>query len=241
MQSLEKSPDFSRQVQSMFGAVAPKYDFLNGLLSAGRDRYWRKKAVNLLAPKSGGRYLDVATGTADIAIEMARRNPAELTVMGIDFSGPMLEMGKRKVRTNHLESSIFLQMGSGEHLPFADNSFHGVTCAFGIRNFSDAQAGLNEMFRVLKDKGKVIILEFSQPTNPVFGSMYSLYFNFLLPQVGRKISRHNSAYDYLPESVSKFPTRTDFQHLMESAGFTSVTFRDLTFGIVTLYLGCKNA
>jgi demethylmenaquinone methyltransferase / 2-methoxy-6-polyprenyl-1,4-benzoquinol methylase len=240
MQILEKTPDFSRQIQSMFGAVAPKYDLLNRLLSAGRDRYWRKIAVDLLAPCRGERFLDLATGTGDIAVEIASRHPANIKVMGIDFSGPMLKLGLQKIKSKNMKTSIPLQKGCGESLPFADTSFHGVITAFGIRNFSDPQRSLTEMHRVTKNGGRVVILEFSHPGNAILGALYKFYFHFLLPLVGKTISRHNSAYDYLPQSVSQFPMRADFTLLMKEAGFEDITYRDLTFGIVTLYQGKKN-
>jgi demethylmenaquinone methyltransferase/2-methoxy-6-polyprenyl-1,4-benzoquinol methylase len=239
MQTLEKSPDFSRQIQSMFGAVAPKYDFLNWLLSAGRDQYWRKVAVNLLAPNHGERFLDLATGTGDIALEIASRHPSKVKVMGIDFSGPMLKLGQQKIKSKNLEASISLQKGCGESLPFADDSFHGVITAFGIRNFSNPQRSLMEMHRVTKNNGKLVILEFSHPSNAILGAMYQFYFHFLLPLVGKIISRHNSAYHYLPQSVAQFPMRAEFALLMKKAGFKDVAHRDLTFGIVTLYQGKK--
>jgi len=241
MQTLEKTPGFSRQIQSMFGAVAPKYDFLNRLLSAGRDRYWRKIAVDLLSPNSGERFLDLATGTGDIALEIASRHPAKIKVMGIDFSGPMLKLGKQKIESKNLGKSIPLQKGSAESLPFADASFHGVITAFGIRNFSNPQRSLMEIHRVTKTNGKIVILEFSHPGNAVFGAIYQFYFHFLLPRIGNIISRHNNAYHYLPQSVSQFPMRDDLARLMEKAGFKEVTHRDLSFGIVTLYQGKKYA
>jgi len=240
MESLERVPDFSRKIQNMFGAVAPKYDFLNRLLSAGRDQHWRKAAVDLLSPQTGERFLDVATGTADIALEIASRHPSELKVMGIDFSGPMLELGQKKVADKQLERTITLQKGCGQSLPFADGCFHGAISAFGLRNFSDPQRALNEMYRVLQDKGKVVILEFSHPPNPLLGWCYLFYFQFLLPQVGKFFSRHKSAYNYLPQSVAKFPMRDDLALLLEQSGFRSVKHQDLTFGIVTLYHGIKN-
>lgn len=240
MQTLKKTPDFSRQIQSMFGAVAPKYDLLNRLLSAGRDQYWRKVAVDLLAPSHGERFLDLATGTGDIALEIAARHPAKAKVMGLDFSGPMLELGQRKIKLKNLEASISFQKGCGEFLPFADNSFHGVITAFGIRNFSNPQRSLREMYRVTKRNGKIVILEFSHPGNALLGAMYKSYFHFLLPQVGKFFSRHNNAYHYLPQSVSQFPMRADFALLMEKAGFKGIKYRDLTFGIVTLYQGTKD-
>jgi demethylmenaquinone methyltransferase / 2-methoxy-6-polyprenyl-1,4-benzoquinol methylase len=239
MQILEKTPDFSRQIQSMFGAVAPKYDFLNRLLSAGRDQYWRKVAVNLLAPNHGERFLDLATGTGDIALEIASRHPSKVKVMGMDFSGPMLKLGQQKIKSKNLEASISLQKGCGESLPFADDSFHGVITAFGIRNFSNPQNSLMEMHRVTKNNGKIVILEFSHPSNAILGAMYQFYFHFLLPLVGKTISQHNSAYHYLPQSVAQFPMRADFALLMKKAGFKDVTHHDLTFGIVTLYQGKK--
>jgi len=240
MQTLDRVPEFSRQIQSMFGAVAPKYDFLNRLLSAGRDQYWRKAAVDLLAPEKGERFLDVATGTADIALEIASRHPSQIKVMGVDFSGPMLKLGWEKVIEKNLEKAITLQKGCGQSLPFARESFHGVITSFGLRNFSDPGLALTEMHRVLKHKGKVVILEFSHPTNRILGWCYQLYFHLLLPQVGKLFSRHESAYDYLPQSVSKFPMRKELALLMERSGFQCVTHRDLTFGIVTLYHGIKN-
>ena len=240
MQTLERTSGFPRQIQNMFGAVAPKYDFLNRLLSAGRDQHWRKAAVDLLSPQIGERFLDVATGTADIALEIASRHPSELKVMGIDFSGPMLEIGQKKVADKQLERTINLQKACGEFLPFADGSFHGVISAFGLRNFFDSPRALNEMHRVLQDDGKVVILEFSHPPNPLLGWGYLFYFHFLLPQVGKFFSRHKSAYNYLPQSVAKFPMRDDLALLMEQSGFRSVTHQDLTFGIVSLYHGIKN-
>jgi demethylmenaquinone methyltransferase / 2-methoxy-6-polyprenyl-1,4-benzoquinol methylase len=240
MQILERAPDFPRQIQKMFGAVAPKYDFLNRLLSAGRDQHWRQAAVNLLAPQKGERFLDIATGTADIALEIASRHPSELKVMGIDFSGPMLKLGQQKINQKNRQQTITLQKGCGESLPFADASFHGGITAFGLRNFSDPKRALYEMHRVLKPKGRAVILEFSHPSNPVLGWGYQFYFHFLLPQVGKFFSPHKSAYNYLPESVAKFPMRKDLALLMKNSGFERVTFKDLTFGIVTLYHGIKN-
>ena len=240
METIERASGFPRQIQNMFGAVAPKYDFLNWLLSAGRDQYWRKAAVDLLSPQKGERFLDVATGTADIALEIALRHPSELKVMGIDFSGPMLKLGQKKIAEKQLQQTINLQKGCGESLPFADESFHGVLSAFGLRNFFDPQRALDEMLRVLQHEGQVVILEFSHPPNPFLGWSYRFYFHFLLPQVGKFFSRHESAYNYLPQSVANFPMRHDLALLMEQSGFQSVTHQDLTFGIVTLYHGIKN-
>lgn len=232
---------FSRQIQNMFGSIAPKYDFLNRLLSCGRDRYWRKEAVDSLAPKAGDRCLDVATGTADVALEIASRDPMNIKVVGVDFSYKMLELGRRKIRARNLERAIDLQTGIAERLAFANGSFNGVITAFGIRNFSDMEKGLAEMRRALKPKGKVVILEFSFPSNPFLGLIYRLYFDFLLPLVGRKLSGHRSAYSYLPRSVGEFPSPPAFVGVMEKAGFENVAYKNLTFGIATIYTGFKYA
>lgn len=240
MQTLERAPEFPRQIQKMFGAVAPKYDFLNQLLSAGRDQHWRKSAVDLLSPQQGQRFLDVATGTADIALEIASRLPSGLKVMGLDFSGPMLRLGQKKVAEKNMEQTITLQKGCGQSLPFANESFHGVISAFGLRNFSDPHLALNEMHRVLRPKGNMVILEFSHPSNPILGWIYLFYFQFLLPQVGKIFSHHKSAYNYLPQSVASFPMRDDLARLIGQSGFKCVTHQDLTFGIVTLYHGVKD-
>ncbi len=240
MLTLERSPEFPRQIQKMFGAVASKYDFLNRMLSAGRDQYWRKAAVDLLSPKKGERFLDVATGTADIALEIAARHPSSLKVMGVDFSGPMLKLGQKKIAEQQREQTITLQKGCAESLPFAGESFHGAISAFGLRNFSDTQRALKEMHRVLKPDGNLVILEFSHPPNPVLGWIYLFYFHFLLPQVGKLFSRHDTAYSYLPQSVAKFPMRDELTLLLNQSGFQCATYQDLTFGIVTLYHGIKN-
>ncbi|MBI4382408.1 MAG: bifunctional demethylmenaquinone methyltransferase/2-methoxy-6-polyprenyl-1,4-benzoquinol methylase UbiE [Nitrospinae bacterium] len=233
--------DFSRQIQNMFGAIAPKYDFLNRALSCGRDRYWRRKAVDALAPRPGDRCLDIATGTADVALEIASRDPGNIRVVGVDFSSQMLELGSRKVRARNMERSIALQQGMAESLAFANGSFHGIVTAFGIRNFSDREKGLKEMWRVLKSKGRVVILEFSLPANPVLGLLYRLYFERLLPWIGRRVSGHRSAYSYLPRSVGEFPGPREFVLMMKKTGFQDVAYRNLTFGIATVYTGFKYA
>ncbi|MFQ5450493.1 MAG: bifunctional demethylmenaquinone methyltransferase/2-methoxy-6-polyprenyl-1,4-benzoquinol methylase UbiE [Nitrospinaceae bacterium] len=239
MQTLEDAGVFSRRIQAMFNAVAPRYDFLNRFLSAGRDGYWRKKAVNLLSPRDNGFFLDVATGTADMALEIASRH-AGLRVAGIDFSASMLELGHRKIRSRGLEKKITLQAACGENLPFAEGSFDGVVTAFGIRNFSDPARGLREMFRILKTKGRIVILEFSHPRNVLLAGLYRLYFHHILPRLGRLVSGHDNAYHYLPQSVSRFPARAEFARTMSEAGFQEVTFEDLTCGIVTIYSGIKH-
>ncbi|MFQ5672193.1 MAG: bifunctional demethylmenaquinone methyltransferase/2-methoxy-6-polyprenyl-1,4-benzoquinol methylase UbiE [Nitrospinales bacterium] len=240
-QTLEQSATFPKQIQAMFGAIAPQYDFLNGLLSFGRDRYWRKAAVDLLAPRPGERILDVATGTADVALEIACRDLDDIRVIGVDFSFKMLQLARRKIRGKRLDRFISLQAGDGENLPFPDNRFHGVTSAFGIRNFNDIEKGLSEKWRVLKPGGKVVIAEFSLPKSFIFRFVYLFYFGLALPLIGRLISGHSVAYSYLPESVAEFPRQAEFARIMEKCGFKDVAYRDLTCGITTIYTGCKDA
>lgn len=228
------------QIQRMFSAIAPRYDFLNRLLSCGRDQYWRKVAVDCLEPKAGDYFLDLATGTADIALEIAARNPLNIRVAGVDLSYPMLQMGKKKIRAQSLEKAINLQTGVAEHLAFADRTFNGVISAFGVRNFSNIERGLQEVLRVLKSRGKIVILEFSLPKNPLFKTCYRIYFDYLLPLIGRAVSGHHFAYRYLPESVSAFPSPPEFIKVMENNGFENVTHKNLTFGIATIYIGYKH-
>lgn len=239
MRSVEDSAVFSRQIQNMFSAIAPRYDFLNRLLSVGRDRYWRKSAIDLLAPRPGEHILDVATGTGDMALEIASRGLQDVRVAGIDFSRRMLELGRNKIRRQGRERMVSLQLGSGENLPFADGSFDGAVCAFGIRNYADVKLGLREMFRVLKPGGRAVILEFSMPSNPVLRRMYNWYFDLVLPRVGNLVSGHEDAYSYLPESVAGFPDQSEFVCWMEEAGFQKASYRNLSFGIVALHCGYR--
>ncbi|MFQ5717807.1 MAG: bifunctional demethylmenaquinone methyltransferase/2-methoxy-6-polyprenyl-1,4-benzoquinol methylase UbiE [Nitrospinales bacterium] len=241
IRTLEQPSSFSKEIQAMFTAIAPRYDFLNGALSFGRDRYWREFAVDALAPQAGERFLDVATGTADVALEIASRHPTSIKVSGVDFSRRMLQLGQRKVCGKNLDSAIGLQSGNAENLPFADNSFHGAICAFGVRNFADVRQGLSEMWRTLKPGGKAVILEFSMPRNFAFKWVYRFYFGFVLPFIGRIISGHQIAYSYLPRSVSDFPGPSEFREMMEESGFKNVTSKDLTFGIATVYAGLKKS
>ena len=241
MTAVDEKLDFSQQVQTLFGSIAPRYDFLNCLLSCGRDRYWRKQAVSLLDPAERGRYLDIATGTADIALEIAGRSLEHIRINGLDFCYPMVKLGRQKVLDKELDKVITFQLGCGENLPFPENSFNGVISAFGIRNFADVTMGLDEIHRVLKPGGKTVILEFSLPSKGMIKFIYELYFSKILPWIGRCISGHRFAYNYLPDSVSRFPSRSDFARILENAGFQDVSFKSLTFGIVTLYSGYKHA
>lgn len=225
-------------IRDMFNAVAPRYDFLNGLLSAGCDKYWRKIAVDELEPLTDRVFLDVATGTADIALELALRENTR--VVGIDFSTTMLELGKKKVTARNRQTSIQLLPGTAEHLPLKGNSFDGAISAFGARNFSDINQGIHEIHRVLKPRGKIVILEFSFPQNGLLQWLYRLYFGKVLPVMGRLISGHKNAYSYLPDSVEGFPKGQAFASILKANGFESVGFKELTFGITTIYTGFKH-
>ena len=235
---IEDTTTFTLQNREMFTAIAPRYDFLNWLLSMGQDKYWRKQAVDLLDPIRRDHILDVATGTCDIVIEIAKRNLA-VRIFGIDFSQRMLELGKAKVFRSNYDKSISFQIGSGEHLPFANESFDGVVCAFGIRNFANVKRGLREFYRVLKPGGRIVILEFSVPQNQFLNAVYECYFNFILPKIGNLVSGHSNAYTYLPESVAHFPNQKTFVEWIEKTGFKKVSFEELTFGIVSIHRGFK--
>lgn len=240
IERMETPATLNRQVQKMFSDIAPRYDLLNRWLSCGQDQYWRKRAVTRLSPQAGERFLDIATGTADVALEIIRNVPeGAAQVVGMDFSEKMLELAQQKIDSQDRAHSIQLESGSAESLPFEDNSFDGTTTAFGVRNFSDVGQSLREMHRVLKPGGRCVILEFSLPKNSLLNAFYRFYFEFLLPKVGRLISKHPSAYTYLPKTVASFPVRREFSSLMQQAGFMNVTYKELTFGIVILYTGLK--
>jgi len=236
--TVEDTTAFTLQTREMFTSIAPRYDFLNRLLSVGQDKYWRQRAIDLLDPMGNERILDVATGTGDVVIEVAKRN-LSVQIFGIDFSQRMLDLGRIKIARNGYNQAVSLQIGSGECLPFADESFDGVICAFGIRNFGDAQLGLREFFRVLKPGGRVIVLEFSIPQNQFLKTAYEWYFNLILPKIGNIISGHSNAYSYLPESVANFPSQKKFINWIEKIGFKKVSFSELTFGIVSIHRGYK--
>ena len=235
---IEDTTTFTLQTREMFTSIAPRYDFLNRLLSVGQDKYWRKRAVDLLDPTGRNHILDVATGTCDIVIEIASRN-LSVQIFGIDFSQRMLDLGRTKVTQNNYGKSISFQIGSGECLPFANESFDGVICAFGIRNFANVQMGLREFYRVLKPGGRIVILEFSVPQNRFLNTVYEWYFNLILPRIGNLISGHSNAYTYLPESVANFPNQKKFAEWIEKTGFKKVSFAELTFGIVSIHRGFK--
>ena len=224
-------------VTGMFNNIARYYDFLNHFLSLNRDVIWRRKAIDELVSDNPKVILDVATGTADLAIEASRLNPDK--IIGIDISDNMLQLAKDKIQKRQLSPLIEIQKGDSESLPFPDESFDAVIVAFGVRNFEDLNKGLAEMFRVLKKNGRVVILEFSRPRSFPFKQIFSIYFNNILPFAGKIISRDNHAYRYLPDSVRAFPDGKDFLNLLSHIGFTSLIQKPLSLGICSIYTGIK--
>lgn len=221
-------------VRNLFDTIAPRYDLLNHVLSSGVDVLWRKKAIRMLRQVQPAHILDVATGTADLAIEAARLQPE--SILGVDIAPTMLRIGREKIERKGLRGRITLREGSAENLPAEDQSMDAVTVAFGVRNFSNLQKGLTEMRRVLKPGGVALILEFSRPRHTPFKQLYQIYFQHILPVVGGWISRNKEAYRYLPSTVAQFPDGEAFCSIVRSAGFANVRMVPLTFGIATIYL-----
>jgi demethylmenaquinone methyltransferase/2-methoxy-6-polyprenyl-1,4-benzoquinol methylase len=226
------------QVAAMFNAISPKYDALNRILSAGIDQSWRRKTLREIRATGALKLLDVATGTADLALALAKGIPGS-KVVGVDISSGMLEVGRSKVRAKDLEGRVRLDLGDGEQLPYEESSFGAVTVAFGVRNFENLEQGLRDMRRVLEPGGTLAVLEFSQPTAWPLRSLYLFYFKNILPRIGRMVSKDASAYTYLPNSVQAFPYGEAFAAKLREAGFKSVRVRPLTFGIASLYLAIK--
>jgi demethylmenaquinone methyltransferase/2-methoxy-6-polyprenyl-1,4-benzoquinol methylase len=221
----------------MFNNIAFRYDFLNHFLSAGIDKIWRKKAINILKKHNPKQILDIATGTGDFAIAALDLQPEK--VIGIDISEGMLKVGIEKLKKRKLDAIIELQLGDSENLEFAENTFDALTAGFGVRYFQDLDAGLREMHRVLKPKGIAVILEFSQPERFPIKQLYRFYFYRILPFFGKIVSKDSSAYTYLPESVGVFPYGKKFLQRMENAGFYNLKMKTLAFGIASIYTGEK--
>lgn len=232
MTDLSKSP---AKIAGMFDAIAGNYDLLNHLLSAGIDRRWRKKAIASLALTGSERVLDLCTGTADVAIAAADARPGAARVLGIDFAGAMLAVGRQKLLTRRLDRQITLAQGDATRIPVADRSVQAVTVAFGIRNVENTAAACAEIYRVLAPGGRIAILEFGIPTLPVIRGAYLWYFNHILPRIGRIVSRHNAAYGYLPASVSAFASPAEFVKILRQSGFVGIEAAPQTLGIVYLY------
>ena len=230
-ETLEKNEE---KIGQMFNGIAGSYDFLNHFFSFGIDKYWRNVTVNSLKKSPHSVVLDLATGTADMAINIANKLDSE-KIIGVDISEEMLAIGKKKVFKLNLSHRIELKIGSALALPFENDTFDAVTIGFGIRNFSDVDAGLKEINRVLRKGGSLNILEFSKPENIIIRNIYNLYFSKILPFIGNSISRHKYAYSYLNKSVFEFPSGNEFNMILNKNGFLNVKNRPLTFGIATLY------
>ena len=225
------------QVELMFDAIAPKYDLLNRILSLGIDISWRKKVIKIIKKADSKFILDIATGTGDLAIALAKTDTTK--IIGLDLSEQMLSFGREKIKNNHLDSKIEMIKGDSEHLEFPDNHFDAVTAAFGVRNFGNLNKGLAEMYRVTKKDGNIVILEFSKPSNKFFKTIYYFYFCYVLPFIGKLISKDSRAYTYLPESVEAFPSGNEFVKILEEIGFKTIKWIPLTFGISSIYWAKK--
>ncbi|MDE5955913.1 MAG: bifunctional demethylmenaquinone methyltransferase/2-methoxy-6-polyprenyl-1,4-benzoquinol methylase UbiE [Bacteroidales bacterium] len=229
-------------IRKLFDKIAPDYDRLNHLLSLDIDKAWRKKAVKEIADmQKPAEILDVACGTGDFTIEIARKTAAGSNITGIDISEGMMEIGRAKIAESGVgkNRNVTMVQGDCEALPYTDNTFDRVSAGFGVRNFEHLSLGLSEMYRVLKNEGKVIILELSVPSNPMVRALYKVYFLKVLPAIGGWISGERGAYEYLPASVLRFPAPDKFIKMMEEAGFTKVVHRSMTFGICRMYTGTK--
>lgn len=222
------------EVAEMFDNISSRYDFLNRFLSLGIDVYWRKRTVKEVLAESPGHVLDMATGTADLAVMLAGKGIRKIT--GADLSAGMLRVGDKKIKEKHLEGRIDLIQADSENLPFENGQFDAATVAFGVRNFENPVRGLSELNRVLKPGAKLFVLEFSRPESFPFKQLYGFYFRFILPVWGKLISGDRSAYTYLPESVNAFPYGEEFLKLTREAGFKKGQIIPLTFGIASLYI-----
>ena len=222
------------QVRNMFNNIAPTYDRLNHILSVNIDRLWRRRVVRLVQKMKPQQILDVATGTGDLAIAMARKIEG-CRILGVDLSEQMLAVAREKVAACGLSETIALAVGDAEHLEVADGSVDVAIVAFGVRNFENLEQGLREMHRTIKEGGHIVILEFSTPRARLFGALYHWYSHKVLPFIGRLISRDGAAYDYLPSSVDEFPAPEKFMEMLAGVGFKNCKARSQSFGIAQIY------
>jgi demethylmenaquinone methyltransferase/2-methoxy-6-polyprenyl-1,4-benzoquinol methylase len=225
------------QVATMFNNIAPKYDFLNQLLSLGIHKGWRRKSIALLKAQQPKTILDIATGTGDFAIEAMKLNPDK--VIGVDISEGMLKLGVEKINKLGLQNKIELKLGDSENLAFSDNSFDAITVGFGVRNFENLEKGIKDIYRVLNPNGMLVILEFSKPQSFPVKQVYHFYFKYVTPFIGKLFSKDNSAYAYLPESVNAFPSTEKFLNLLSDTGFKEAKAIPVTFGIASIYVAKK--
>tara|TARA_X000001036_G_scaffold433650_1_gene471649 strand:- start:1767 stop:2489 length:723 start_codon:yes stop_codon:yes gene_type:complete len=233
----DKNTSKKEQIATMFNSISGKYDFLNHFLSLGIDIFWRKRAIRLLKRYQPKLILDIATGTGDFAIEALSLKPEK--IIGVDISEGMLSVGREKLIKKNIIDKIELIRGDSEVLPFEDNFFDAVIVSFGVRNFENLEKGLSDMLRVLKPGGKVVILEFSKPKLVPFKQIYQFYFQWILPKIGKLISKDHAAYTYLPNSVRAFPDGDNFLNVLNKIGFQKNQCTPLTLGISSIYFGSK--
>ena len=226
------------QVEQMFDSIAPAYDLMNRAMTLGLDKLWRAKAVRMIRRHNPADILDIATGTGDLAIRMARSLPGA-RITGVDLSAEMLEIGRRKVARAGLEGRVDLRSGDCLELPFADSTFDCITVAYGVRNFADLLRGYREMHRVLRPGGLLCVIELSTPVSPLTRPFYNLYTRRVIPLVGRLVSGDSRAYTYLPQSIAAAPQRRQMCSLMAEAGFADAAFRPLTLGVCTIYTATR--
>jgi demethylmenaquinone methyltransferase/2-methoxy-6-polyprenyl-1,4-benzoquinol methylase len=225
------------QVAQMFDNISHRYDFLNDLLSFGIQKGWRKKCVKMLAEKKPQTILDVATGTGDFALECVKLQPKKIT--GIDISEGMMKIGREKIAKKDLTSLITLENGSAENAAYPDNTFDAITIGYGVRNFADLEKGLTNLLRVLKPGGQIVILEFSYPTNPIVRALYTFYFSYVTPLIGRIFSKDKRAYSYLTESVKAFPNNQNFVNILKRLNYRNASHTNLCFGVTAIYFAEK--
>jgi demethylmenaquinone methyltransferase/2-methoxy-6-polyprenyl-1,4-benzoquinol methylase len=223
----------------MFDQIAHSYDFLNHFFSLGIDIIWRKRAIKELKKYAPKKVLDVATGTADFAIQSVKSNLQADEIIGVDISEGMLEVGRKKIKEKGIDHIIQLRRGDSEQLPFEEKSFDAYTVAFGVRNFENLELGMSDMLRVLKTGGVGVVLEFSKPTVFPIKQLFRFYFRFIMPTVGKWISKDSRAYTYLPESVDAFPSGNAFLEVMKKVGYSNTRMIRLAGGIATIYIGEK--
>jgi demethylmenaquinone methyltransferase/2-methoxy-6-polyprenyl-1,4-benzoquinol methylase len=225
------------EVAEMFDNISKRYDFLNHFLSLGIDKIWRRKAVNELKEIMPKRILDLATGTGDFAIASLRLKPDE--IVGMDISEGMLEVGRQKMQQRKFDNIISMKYGDSENLPFEDNYFDALTVGFGVRNYENLNKGLSEMLRVVRPGGKIVILEFSKPKRFPVKQYYAFHSKYIIPFFGKRISKDEKAYAYLPESVAAFPEGEAFENILKALGYQSVKSQLVSGGIATIYSGIK--
>jgi demethylmenaquinone methyltransferase/2-methoxy-6-polyprenyl-1,4-benzoquinol methylase len=232
---ITRGREFAEGNRTMFDGVARRYDLLNSLLSLGRDRSWRRKAVSALNPEAGERFLDLGSGTADIALEVLRQEPGA-SVLGVDPAVEMLALGRKKIQERGLEERIELQKGDATRLDLPDRDFDGAISAFCLRNLTDRLQMFEETWRVLRPGGRVVALELTRPQNPVLRQGHRLYNHLVVPLLGRLLSQ-GDAYRYLVDSIEEFPRRQEVRQELQEAGFSQVSHQSLTFGVVTVFFG----